>query len=362
MDDRQPREKGFQVDDLVFYYPQGHESHFQQGHPERPERVEAIREALTTAGLWQKYPCIDPIPLPRNVLESIHAPSLLAKCEQISKSGGLYDMDTYLTPSTWDLSQESAGGAVAVAQAVWEGSARSGFALTRPPGHHATPSQAMGFCLLNNVALAAEYLLQATTVEKLAIVDLDLHHGNGTQDIFYRRGDVFFISTHQSPLYPGTGDLWETGEGPGEMATANFPLPPFSGDLAFKTVMEELILPLLDKKSPQMLLVSYGFDPHFRDPLGNLLLSAPGYRDLIADLVGWAGTHCGGRIALFLEGGYDLSAARACSLAVVSALLDIPWEDIVGFVDKDAAGPSLSRESTAWQPMVRRARELWGLA
>lgn len=349
------------MEDLVFFYPDGHEAHFEPGHPERPERVEAVREALSAAGYWRKYPKLAPLSVPQSVLEAIHQSSFLSRVEQVCRTGGYFDMDTYTTSSSWDLALQTAGGALAVAQAVWDNSARRGFALTRPPGHHATPSRAMGFCLLNNVALAAEYLLQSGGAEKLAIIDLDLHHGNGTQDIFYRRPDVFYLSTHQSPLYPGTGDLEETGEGPGEMATANFPLPPFSGDEAFETIMGELIKPLLDMYSPQMLLISYGFDPHFRDPLGNLLLTAPGYHRLIAELVAWAEDNCGGRIALFLEGGYDLNAARACSLAVTSALVGVPWDSVVDQAGEAAAGEPPVRETSAWQTMIARAKALWGL-
>ena len=168
----------------------------------------------------------------------------------------------------------------------------------------------MGFCLLNNIALAAEYLLQVEGARRLAIVDLDLHHGNGTQDAFWRRGEVLFISTHQSPLYPGTGMISERGAGGGLGANANLPLPPLSGDSAFQAAMGEVILPLLDRFAPEMLLVSVGFDPHWRDPLGHLLLSAGAFAGLIASLEDWAGQHAGGHIALVLEGGYDLEAAK----------------------------------------------------
>jgi acetoin utilization deacetylase AcuC-like enzyme len=215
----------------------------------------------------------------------------------------------------------------------------------------------MGFCLLNNVAVAAEYLIQQEGAQRLAIIDLDLHHGNGTQDIFYRRGDVFYMSTHQAPFYPGTGDLREMGAGQGMLTTANFPLLPFSGDKAFLTVMEMLILPLLNRYDPQMILVSYGYDPHWSDPLGNLRLSASVYGQLIEALVSWADEHCQGRIALFLEGGYNLDAAQACSLAVVSALLGKPCPPLPG----KAGGLCPEPEGTAWESVVRRACQLWGL-
>jgi acetoin utilization deacetylase AcuC-like enzyme len=267
-------------------------------------------------------------------------------------------MDTYTTPASWQLALDAAGGAAAVGRAVWEGKSQRGLALTRPPGHHATINRGMGFCLLNNVALAAEYLVnvsdsQIPEAQKLAIIDLDLHHGNGTQEIFWRRGDVLYISTHQSPFYPGTGYLDEIGVGPGKRCTANFPLPPYTGDHGFIEVMETLILPLLDRFSPQMLLVSMGFDPHWRDPLGNLLLSAEGFGNLIKSLTCWTDQNCSGKIALFLEGGYDLEAGKACILAAVAALLKQPWDD--------ALGSSPHPEGSSWKVVVRNARQIWNV-
>ena len=343
--------------ELVFFYPQGHEAHVEPGHPERPERVEAIRETLERAGLWQIYPHLKPLDLAEETLNAIHTPEYLQTLERVSRKGANFDMDTYTTPASWDLALNAAGGAAVVASTVWQDIARRGFALTRPPGHHATRDRAMGFCLLNNVALAAEYLLQQDGAERLAIVDLDLHHGNGTQDIFYRRGDVFYFSIHQAPLYPGTGGIEETGAGDGLGKNANFPLPPFSGDQAYLTVMDTLILPLLDGFSPQMILVSYGFDPHWSDPLGNLRLSAGAYGELIASLTRWADQNCQGRIALFLEGGYNLDAARACTLAVIASLLGKPLPELPG----KEFEPSPNPEGTAWKSYVRQARQVWRL-
>jgi acetoin utilization deacetylase AcuC-like enzyme len=211
----------------------------------------------------------------------------------------------------------------------------------------------MGFCLLNNVAIAAEHLFQNEGAIKLAIVDLDLHHGNGTQDIFWHRDDLFYISTHQYPHYPGSGLLSEIGEGRGEGKTANFPMPPMSGDTAFETVMTGAILPLLDRYRPDMVLVSYGFDTHWRDPLGNILLSAAAYGLLIQELAEWSDKFCQGRIALFLEGGYDLESAKACTGSVVAALL--------GDEKVDPLGPSPTPEMNTWRQMLNKAIKLWGL-
>ena len=341
--------------DLVWFYPRGHEAHSQPGHPERPERLEAICAALQASGWWQAFPQLDSVRLPEKTLQAIHAPAYLAQLAEASQRGVYLDADTYTRPASWELAQRAAGGAAAVASAVWSGDARRGFALTRPPGHHATHNRGMGFCLLNNVALAAESLLQERGARRLAIVDLDLHHGNGTQDIFYARGEVFYLSTHQSPHYPGTGRLEETGSGSGEGKTANFPLPPFSGDRAFLGVMDDLVLPLLDRYQPEMLLVSYGFDAHWSDPLGNLRLSAQGYWQLIKRLSDWSERNCSGRLALFFGGGYDLEAAAACTLAVTAALLGKSWQAS----EMAAAGPAPNPEGASWENTLRRARELW---
>ena len=316
--------------DLVFFYPENHADHFEPGHPERPERVETIRTALAGVGWWERFPHLDPVEPSMDVLSAIHEMNYLRTLEAACAQGSHLDMDTYTTTASWQLALNSAGGAMAVAEAVWKDKATRGFALCRPPGHHATIHRGMGFCLLNNAAIAAEHLQQNFGAQKLAIIDLDLHHGNGTQDIFWRRGDVLYISTHQSPYYPGTGALREIGSGSGEGATANFPMPPTTGDDGFLAVMDEGILPLLDRFTPEILLISYGFDTHWRDPLGNLLLSAGGYASLIASLTRWADTHCNGKIMLVLEGGYDLEAAAACGINVTAALLGEEGNDVLG--------------------------------
>ena len=344
------------MQNLILFFPQGHEEHFEPGHPERPERLEVIEKAFHRQGIWDAYPAVDPITLPRNFLETVHSPAYLNQLINASMRASHLDMDTYTTQASWHLALSAAGGAAAVAEAVWTGQAGRGLALTRPPGHHATPDRGMGFCLLNNVAIAAEYLFHPPKSEiesatRLAIIDLDLHHGNGTQEVFLQRKDVFYFSTHQSPLYPGSGYVDEIGEGEGEGFTANFPLPPGTGNVGFQAVMDELIVPLLDRFAPQMLFVSVGFDAHWCDPLGSLELSASGYYNLIASLVRWCDQHCQGKIALFLEGGYDLQAGEACSLAWVAALLGDPYQD--------SLGPSPRLERSQWKVMVHAAHQIW---
>jgi acetoin utilization deacetylase AcuC-like enzyme len=341
------------ADAIVYFYPEGHEGHFQVDHPERPERVERIRAELQSAGLWEMGTTLSPSPVNKEILQTIHAGWYLHFLQAACQTGEPLDGDTYTTPDSYPLAIRSAGGAISIADAVWHRKARRGFALTRPPGHHATPDRGMGFCLINNISLACEYLLQQGGASRLAIVDLDLHHGNGTQEIFWARDDVFFISIHQSPLYPGTGHLDETGGGLGSGFTANFPLPPASGDKAYLAVMDDLILPLLTRYQPEMVLVSYGFDPHWNDPLGHLRLSADGYGNLASRLASWVDGNCEGKLAFFLEGGYDLEAGAACSQAVVSALVGRPW--------KDEPGPSPHPEGKSWEMVVQKARQIWAL-
>jgi acetoin utilization deacetylase AcuC-like enzyme len=352
------RKIGRVMDQLVYFYPVGHSAHFELGHPERPERVEALRQALEGAGWWQGFPHIAPLKLPPDLLSSVHTQEYLTLLQFACQRGSHLDFDTYTTTTSWQLALNSAGGAAAVAEAVWRGAAQRGLALCRPPGHHAMSDRGMGFCLLNNIALAAEYLLclpvsVAPKAVRLAIVDLDLHHGNGTQQIFWEREDVLYISTHQSPLFPGSGRLEERGSGAGSGLTANFPLPPLTGDRGFGIVMAELILPLLDRYAPQMVLVSFGFDPHWRDPLGNLCLTGQGFYNLIHSLVEWVDQNAGGKIALCLEGGYDLQAGHSSILAATAALLGETWTD-----EQD---PPPYPEGAAWLSVIQAAQQIWGL-
>jgi acetoin utilization deacetylase AcuC-like enzyme len=336
------------MESLVFYYPEGHQKHYIYGHPERPERIQVIQEGLQEAGYWNSCPIIQPIKPDEDLLKTVHEEEYLQLLERASRKEQMLDPDTYATRDSWQLALNAAGGALAVVDQVWEGDAQTGFALTRPPGHHATRSRAMGFCLINNVAVAAEYLLLDKGAERVAIIDLDLHHGNGTQDIFWERGDVFYISIHQSPFYPGTGALYEIGAGPGEGATLNLPIPAFSGDVAYKTLLAEIVLPYLNKARPNILLISFGFDTHWRDPLGSMQVSADCIYWMITELRSWADINCQGKIAVVLEGGYDLEAGKACGQAVAAGLIEDTWEDFLGY--------SPNNEQDTWLETLQEAK------
>lgn len=339
------------MDDLIYYYPHGHEAHYSSGHPERPDRVNTVRQAIDDAGWWNGFSKIAPLILSKDIYEAVHTPDYLDTLEKACREERWLDVDTYTKPESWQLALNAAGGSAAMAAAVWTGVARRGFALSRPPGHHACKGRGMGFCLMNNMALAAQYLVRELGAKRLAIIDLDLHHGNGTQDIFWKRSDVFFISVHQSPLYPGTGNLEDIGEANGWGCTANIPLPPASGDEAYQTIMEELIIPLLERYSPEMVMISLGYDAHWCDPLGHLRLSAAGYNHILTQVLEWIDRNCQSRVGIILEGGYDLRAAAACAQATVAALLNKEWVDPIG--------PTPRPEGYSWQAVLRRAHDLW---
>jgi len=341
------------MEDLAIFYPEGHEKHFEPGHPERPERVEEIRKLWTDEGIWEKATLVPPSHVPPEILHNVHDPGYLKLLQDSSERGQRLDMDTYITPASWQLALKSAGGGISVAEKVWEREAKRGFALCRPPGHHATTNQAMGFCLMNNISIAAEYVLQVKGAEKIAIIDIDLHHGNGTQDIFWSRGDVFFFSIHQFPLYPYSGRLDDTGSNAGEKTTANIPFGPQAGDKAREAALNDIILPLLDKFEPNMLLISAGFDAHWRDPLGHQLVSTDGYGSFFSQLASWADNHCDGRMAVILEGGYDLEAGATSALAITQAMLGLQWEDPIG--------KSPIPEDSRWETILKEVKEIWDL-
>jgi acetoin utilization deacetylase AcuC-like enzyme len=338
------------MDPLVMYYPEGHQKHFIPGHPERPDRVEAIREGLEEMGVWESCPLLSSLPVSQDLLCKVHDPDYLALLKRTSQQAQMLDPDTYATRDSWQLAVNAAGGALAVVDRVWDRKAAAGFALTRPPGHHATRFRAMGFCLINNIAVAAEYLLREKGAGRLAIVDLDLHHGNGTQDIFWERPDVSYISIHQAPFYPGTGAIFDVGDKAGLNTTLNLPIPAFSGDQAYQTLLEEVVLPYLDRSLPEMLLISFGFDTHWRDPLGSMLVSADCVYRMTHSLRAWCLDHCSGKMAVVLEGGYDLDAGRACGQAIAAALLDQPWQDPLG--------PSPDQERDIWRETYREALDM----
>jgi len=279
-------------------------------HPEHPGRIRAVWDTLQASELLGEFQHIQPVPAKREVLQLAHSE---AHIDQLAWIAGqdrlvLIDHDTYALPQSYDIARRAAGAAVQVTEAVLSNQADNGLVVVRPPGHHATSDRAMGFCLLNNIAIAARAAQHLHQVERILIVDYDVHHGNGTQDIFYDDPGVTFISTHQSPFYPGTGHINQTGSGNGEGYTLNIPMPGGQGDQNYLRVFDEIIYPAAERYQPQLILVSAGFDAHWVDPLANMNLSLAGYAQLTQKLIQMAEELCEGKIVFVMEGGYDLQA------------------------------------------------------
>lgn len=301
-------------------------------HPERPQRIEAVWQALEAQGLRPMLSPVEITPADAEFLRQVHEQEHLDLLNWIAgqQRPVMIDGDTYALPQSYQIARLAAGAGIACVQAVLSGKASNGLAVVRPPGHHATPSTPMGFCLLNNIAIAARYAQQNHDIERVLIVDYDVHHGNGTQDIFYEDGTVLFISTHQSPLYPGTGSMHEIGRGSGHSKTINIPLPPLSGDGVYANACESIIWPAARAFAPQLILVSAGFDGHWMDPLAQMSLSLRGYDHLSRELIRMAKELCQGRIVFMLEGGYDLEVVSGGVSNLARALLgtDGPVDDL----------------------------------
>jgi len=288
------------------------------GHPESPARLRAVLAALDR----DRFSALDRIEAPRastEALSRVHDPAYVARILASTPAEGLLrlDEDTLMSPASAEAALRAAGAVVAAVDAALDERASRAFCAVRPPGHHATADRAMGFCLFNNVAVGAAHALVEHGLERVAIADFDVHHGNGTPDIFAREPRVLFVSSHQSPLYPGSGGADETGVG----NLLNAPLPPGTGSLAFRQTWDEQLLPRLDAFRPQLLLISAGFDAHRADPLAQLQLGADDYAWLTSRLLEIARAHAGGRVVSTLEGGYDLDALATSAAAHVMALV-----------------------------------------
>jgi acetoin utilization deacetylase AcuC-like enzyme len=300
-------------------------------HPENAQRLRAIETALDSPalGLREFLVPLAPQPASPDQLAAVHDPGyILGLRRAMARAPGYVDSaPTYIVPESFEVACLSAGGALRAVEAVLAGEAQAAFALVRPPGHHAEPAQPMGFCLFNNVAVAARHALRQPGIERVLIVDFDVHHGNGTQDMFYTDPAVLFISSHQEGIYPGTGALYETGAGLGQGFNINLPLPDGAGDQAFERLTAEVIAPAAQRFKPNLVLVSAGFDAHWLDPLAGLQLTLKGYARMTRSLMQIAQDACAGRLALTLEGGYHLAALTGGVVTVLRTLLgeiDIP--------------------------------------
>jgi acetoin utilization deacetylase AcuC-like enzyme len=290
------------------------------GHPEHAGRLVAVDETLRRLDLIAGRPEIPFAEATDEQLARVHDPRYIEGLRQFAAQGGGYlDADTIVGPNSFAVAALAAGAGIAAVDASLDGRTRRGFVLARPPGHHATPTRGMGFCLLNTVAVAAAHA-QARGVERVLIVDWDVHHGNGTQDAFYETDSVLFCSLHQWPLYPGTGSAAERGADRGAGYTVNVPLPAGEGDRTYARVFDDIVLPAANAYRPQLVLISAGFDAHARDPLGGMRLTEEGFADLTRRVVQVADAHAEGRVIAILEGGYDPRALGDSVAATLAAL------------------------------------------
>jgi acetoin utilization deacetylase AcuC-like enzyme len=327
--------------------------HDLEGHPENAARFTFLESALATlpSGVARRLEVSE---APEDLIQLVHPASYLHALEAACAQGPAYvDMaPTYVTPDSMGAARRAVGGTLAVLESVLAGESRTGFALVRPPGHHATATRAMGFCLFNNVAIAARRA-QDAGMPRVMIVDFDLHHGNGTQEIFETNGDVLYLSTHQYGIYPGSGAMSDVGSGAGAGTTVNIPLHPHTGDLAFEQILHAILLPLGRRFEPNLILLSAGFDSHWRDPLGQLQLTCHGFHVLTQGLAGLADEVCAGRLVAVLEGGYDPETLRDCAAAVAHALAGLPSPP-------DALGTGGYLEPDV-EPLIDRLRQLHSL-
>jgi acetoin utilization deacetylase AcuC-like enzyme len=276
--------------------------------------------------LLMRLQLLEPRPATVEELQSVHTSDHIEQVRRLAQMGGGHlDADTYVSARSFDAALMAAGGVVRAVEAVLAGEIDNAFALVRPPGHHATPMRAMGFCLFNNIAVAARAAL-AGGAQRVFIVDFDVHHGNGTQDVFAADPAIFYCSTHQYPFYPGTGHWSEIGVGAGKGAVLDVPLPPGVGDGGYAQVLAELIWPLAERFRPDLILVSAGYDAHWNDPLAHMNLSLDGYAWMGRELVLMAEQLCEGRLVLGLEGGYQLDVL-ACG--VINAFYAMLEEDAI---------------------------------
>ena len=291
-------------------------------HPECPERFDAVVDGLRRARLLERLMPLSPRTATFEELLLCHTRSYLEIARHDIEAGypSLTTGDTDVTPNSWELALLAAGGVLNAVDAVAAGEVRSAFCAVRPPGHHATPARGMGFCVVNNISIGARYAQRKHGLERVLIVDWDVHHGNGTQDIFYTDPAVFYFSTHQWPLYPGTGRAGETGAGPGKGYTMNFPFPAGSGRKEILGSIENSLVPAARQFRPDLVMISAGFDSRIGDLLGAFTLTDSDFADLTRAVMAIAAEYAGGRVVSVLEGGYNLSGLASAAAAHVGAL------------------------------------------
>ena len=293
-------------------------------HPESPERLRAILGQLESTGIMSKLTRIDPRKAEKEWITRIHDPVHVQRIEDKAPSSGYasLDPDTLMSPGSLRAAYLAAGGAMAAVDAIMDNQVDQVFCAVRPPGHHAEANRVMGFCFFNNVAIAARYIQERHGLQRVLIVDWDVHHGNGTQQAFEEDPSVIFFSTHQYPHYPGTGAENERGQGKGEGTTINVPMYGGQGDEVYREIFQKVLAPAADAFKPEFVLISAGFDAHEDDPLASMAITTAGYGELTRMVSGIANTHCHGRIVACLEGGYNLQALATSVEQHILALME----------------------------------------
>jgi len=321
-------------------------------HVENSQRLISIMSHLEETGMKEKLISFSPRLASIEEVEMVHAPEYVFRIKGMAENGGGWlDPDTVMCPRSYEVALYAVGGLLSAVEEVMAGEVDSAFALVRPPGHHATCNRAMGFCIFNNVAIAAKFALANFNIERILIVDFDVHHGNGTQEAFYGDPKVLYFSTHQYPFYPGTGWLDETGTGEGEGYTVNFPMAAGWGDEQYLRAFNEVLVPVAKKFQPQLILVSAGFDPHWADDIAMMQMSVTGFAQIAKILKQLAIELCHGHLILTLEGGYNLQVAASGTKAIFDVLLG----------NTEIADPLgkalLTRETVDFEQHLKRVKE-----
>ena len=331
---------GIVRDDLFIEHDPG------QWHPESPERLRVIYRMLDSRQ-WPGLTTLHRRPATEGEITLIHQPSYFQMIASTDgQAHGWLDADTQTSPMSFQAALAAAGGMILLVQQILDGELDNGFALVRPPGHHAEADRAMGFCLFNNVAVAAAWALEKKGLSRVMIVDWDLHHGNGTQHSFYSDSRVLYLSTHQYPFYPGSGGLDEVGHGQGRGYTVNVPLQPGHGDEEYSAIFQKVVRPLVRSYQPELILVSAGFDIYRGDPLGGMTLSPDGFAAMARLLKASADETCGGRLAFTLEGGYNVEGQAEG----IGQVLDV-------LTGAGPAGQDLAARDNPEPPIIARVRQ-----
>ncbi len=315
------RRTGYVYDDRYLWHDPG------AWHPERPDRLKAIQANLKESGVLELLIQIDPYSAPLAWVERLHDPDYIRRFREACQRGEtIFEVeDCGISPQSYEIALLAAGGVMAAADAIMGDRVDNAFCAVRPPGHHAERDRAMGFCFFNNVALGAMYLLENFGLQRVAIIDWDVHHGNGTQHLFEADPRVFYLSLHEDPqyCYPGTGHPREQGKGAGKGFTLNLPFPPHSGDEEYLAALRDEGLPRVRQFGPEFVMISAGFDAHAKDPLAHMELTRSGYREMARLLLDLAQESAGGRLITVLEGGYNLEILEECVEDHLRILLDI---------------------------------------